>query len=140
MVGDPAPLPALDNLLERASTKHSLEITTSTLAITEVAFFAFERQQGLNPMAASTFDTFWNDPLIRLVPVSIAIARAARHLVCDSLVTGPRLKPPDAIHLATAQRLGVTYLHSYDRTLHRYSGRLGFPISTPRTPTTNGSD
>ena len=37
----------------------------------------------------------------------------------------------DAIHLATARRLGVQEFHTYDEKLLKYQGDLGFPIREP---------
>ena len=43
------------------------------------------------------------------------------------------LKPMDAIHLATAQRLNVAELQTYCERLHKWSGKLGFPVAEPQT-------
>ena len=134
-------MPTLDVLFTLARTGVEIVIVTSTLSITEVAFAPSERTRGrLDPMIEATLDALWSDPAVRLIPLSPAIARAARQLVRGALVTGPRLRPPDAIHLATARRFSVAEFQTYDATLHKLSGRFGFPIHEPSSiPPTPGS-
>ena len=47
------------------------------------------------------------------------------------------LKPPDAIHLATADQLGVNEFHTYDEGLDKYSDltETKFPIIRPISAT-----
>ena len=44
---------------------------------------------------------------------------------------GLSLKPPDAIHLATAVHSGAVRFHTYDGKLSSYSGATGLLITEP---------
>ena len=61
----------------------------------------------------------------------------APKIIYEGLPKGRRLKPMDAIHLATAQWLSsaglrVEEFHTYDQGLFRYNSELGFQIVEPR--------
>jgi hypothetical protein len=43
------------------------------------------------------------------------------------------LKPMDAIDLATAQQMNVEEFHTYCEHLHKWSDKLGFPVTEPQT-------
>ena len=78
--------------------------------------------------------------IVHLIEVTETIARAARRIVRASILAGPTLKPMDAIHLAMALHMSVAEMHTYDATLHKLSGRFGFPIQEPSSiPPTRGS-
>jgi predicted nucleic acid-binding protein len=134
--GLPDRLPTIETLLTLARVGARVEIVTSTLSITEVAFAHAEQSRGRpDPVIEQILDSLWSDAVLRLAQLTVPIARAARQPVRASLQTAPRLKPPDAFHLATAERLDVTEFHTYDADLHRYAGRFGFPIHVPTAPT-----
>lgn len=40
----------------------------------------------------------------------------------------------DAIHLGTAQEMGVAAFHTYDAKLPRFAEALGFPVGPPARP------
>jgi transposase-like protein len=42
-------------------------------------------------------------------------------------------QPPDAIHLATAQRMDVDRFHTYDKQLLKWDGSVPFPTTEPQT-------
>lgn len=108
-------------------------IYTSTLSVAEVAFAGTERTtELLDPAVAEAIALLWTDRLLTLVEVSYDIALAARDLVRASLLHGPRLKPMDAVHLATARHVSVSRMLTYDQQLHKHSDRLGFPILDPK--------
>ena len=126
----PGRLPTLDALLVSAGAGE-IEIVTSVITISEVAFVEAGRtRRRLDPAVEAAMDALWGSS-IRLVEVSSIIALSARGLVRTSIAAGPRLKPMDTIHLATAESLHVAAMHTYDRALHQLSGRLGFPIREP---------
>lgn len=136
--GYPDRLPVLETLLsDSRSTLADIELTTSTVAQTEVAFALSERQsQILDPEVEAKIDSLWTDRrTITLVEYHTAIARGARDLIRLGIEYGWQLKPLDAIHLATARWLGVEEFHTYDTKLPRYSNQVGFPIMEPHIAT-----
>jgi predicted nucleic acid-binding protein len=71
--------------------------------------------------------------VIAFIELHDAIAILARNLMRQALTQGWSLKPPDAIHLASAQWLGVEELHTYDDKLPRYGTMIGCKICEPYT-------
>ena len=136
--GYPDRLPVLETLLadSRASLA-DIELLTSTIAQTEVAFALIEREsQTLDPEVEAKIDSLWTDErALTLVEYHTAIAREARHLIRLGIEHQWHLKPLDAIHLATGRWLGVSEFHTYDRKLRRYSEHVGFPIKEPHVAT-----
>ncbi len=129
-------LPVLDAQLEQStSAQHGLKLLTSTLSIVEVAYAAQEKEQRmLDPQIEDKINALWEDPrAIQLVEVYEQITRDARTLMRQALVHGWSLKPHDAIHLATARRLGVVEFHTYDKPLTKYRAVVGFLIMEPYT-------
>ena len=62
------------------------------------------------------------------------IAGEARTLIRYAVQQGWSLKPPDAIHLATATRMQATELFTYDTALPKYAARTGLSIGEPYNP------
>lgn len=110
------------------------EIVTSVLTVTEVAWLSDEATSGIpDDRVAGLLDALWATlPGLRLVDIDALIAREARDLMRSALPHGWRLKPNDAIHLATARRLGAEAVHTYDRTLWKYGELLGVPVHEPQ--------
>lgn len=50
----------------------------------------------------------------------------------EAIQKGWSLKPPDAIHLATAKRCGVDEFHTYESALEKYSEIIGCRIGKPQ--------
>jgi predicted nucleic acid-binding protein len=126
----------IQQLMEEASTgKH--EIVTSAVSIVEVAFGKAEQDgHAPNQETLEKIEQFWlPDSPIRLMEFHRLVARDARDLVRLAAITAEEvsLKPLDAIHLASAQRLEVGDFHTYDGNLLKRSGSLGFPIQHPWT-------
>lgn len=132
--GVPEKLPVLDELLERAGSGGDVEIATSVLSITEVAFGRLDQsKQRFDPRIQVAIDALWADPIVRQIDLYKEIAFDARDLVRSARLPGAGLKPADAIHLATARRIGVIEFQTYDSRLFRYSSEVGFPIREPTT-------
>ena len=95
-------------LLEDAQNE-KIELLTSVLSITEVAFVSTD--QAHDPMGAGAIDALWVPASpINVVDVSILIAREARAIIRQSKSLGAKVvKPADAIHLASAS------IHQCDR-------------------------
>lgn len=124
----------LDTLLRDSALRNGdSHLITSIIALTEVAFAAAEQNnQTLDADVEQKIDSLWRDRrAITMVEFYPALALQARGLIRMSVEQGWRLRPYDAIHLATAQRLEVTEFHTYDEKLLRFTGELGFPVTEP---------
>jgi hypothetical protein len=95
-----------------------------------------EEQGELDPAVEAQIDDFWRPGSpIKLVEFYNLIADQARALMRQGVEQGwGSLKPADAIHLATAQLMGVTEFHTYDQRLLKWNGNAGFPVMEPHTP------
>ena len=98
-----------------------IEITTSTMAVAEVCKFNEKAAASVSvhEQGAQILAFFQNDYFI-VYQVTLGIAESAAELVRNNA----GLKPPDAIHIATALLSGAKELHTYDGTGGR-DGRLG---------------
>ena len=139
------PLSYLNDVQERVPTIEELfrqvrageiELLTSSISRVEVAFAASEKEGGeLDPQAEQAIETFWapGSP-IKTVEFYDLIADSAKDLIRQGIEQGwGNLKPMDAIHVATAQRMNVSEMHSYDDRVKKWSGHLGFPITDATT-------
>ncbi|MCY4526063.1 MAG: PIN domain-containing protein [Anaerolineaceae bacterium] len=107
----------------------NVKIVTSVISIAEVAHTA-ARHQGAASSGDSVkeLDDLWEDTsLVELSEFYDSLARRARRHVREY----SRLKPADAIHLATAQLVGVSEFFTYDGLLLRLSDKFEFEISEP---------
>ena len=130
----PERMPVLDALLnDSASTVGDIEIVTSTISQTEVAFALVEQNNSAPDISIEQkIDSLWGDTkAITLIEYHTVIAVEARSLIRMGLQYKWSLKPLDAIHLATAKWFDVTEFHTYDTRLTRYSSEVGFPILEP---------
>lgn len=122
----------IDQYFDEARAE-SRRLITSTIAITEVAKVANEKA-GTTPSQAveAQFDSLWQDAsLIEFVEVSEPIARNARTLMRSAVPQKWSLKPPDAIHLASAMMVGVKLFLTYDDGLTKYTALTGLSIQVP---------
>ena len=125
-------------LLGDAAEHKHIEIWTSTVTIVEVAFGAEDR---LDDESEALIDLLWRDPTINLVEFNPVVARQSRALIRRALElhrkTGhtsdqlPRLKPADAIHLASAEFCKAREFHTYDPKLLRQSALTSMTIREP---------
>ncbi len=93
------------------------KIVTSEIAKVEVAFAAYERAtRTLDAAFEQRLDDLWaDDAVVELVEFHDQIAKQARTFIRQSIASGVKtLKPKDAIHLATAQWVGVYEFHTYN--------------------------
>jgi predicted nucleic acid-binding protein len=130
--GVPNRLPDIDELLKQAE-RGTVEIVTSAISIVEVAFGEAERQQrALDPQLERKISTLWVPPSpVKLVEFYALIADEAKDLMRDAMTRGWSLKGMDAIHLATARRLDVSEVHTYDDKLLKYGEVLGVRVGPP---------
>lgn len=111
-----------------------ISLVTSVIANVEVAFAQSEYQGNrIDRDVETAIDAMWADTAVTLIEFHDRIALEARELIRSGLHREWRLKPMDAIHLATAKWLGVDEFHTYDKRLIKegLSTHLGFPIREP---------
>ena len=135
-------MPVLDALLEiAADNRGATTLYTSELSRVEVSFASSEqKQRSLDEEIEQRIDSLWTDPgAVVLVEFHTGIAQTARTLIRHAITRGWNIKPPDAVHLATAQWLSTVGLtvdefHTYDKELVKYGSIVGFRITEPYTP------
>lgn len=99
-----------------------------------MAFIAAESQKKrLNDEVEKAIDEFWaDDSVLELIEFHDGIAELARKIIRDGLPKGWKLKPLDAIHLATAKLIKATEFQTYDLSdCKRYESDLGIKICEP---------
>jgi predicted nucleic acid-binding protein len=134
--GDAGRADTIQQLLDEAAAG-AFELVTSTLSQVEVAFGKAE-QDGAAPdeTTLTAIEAFWlPDSPVRLVEFHRLIATDARDLVRAAHFDGKRLTPLDAVHLASAQRVGASEFHTYDDRLLKFTGSPSLTIREPWTPT-----
>lgn len=105
-----------------AAERGELRIVTSALTLTEV--IKIKGKESLKPNVEDTIRAFFEHEWIIVRDVDRFIAEDARDLIWKH-----GLQPYDAIHLATAKRLGLQSLDTYDRTdLGKLDGKIGVPL------------
>ena len=139
---DPTRHPAIEAALDELKSTGRRRVATSLIAKVEVAYLDCEAlNRELNPALEQQIDLLWSDySVFQVVEFSEPIALAARSLVRQAKeeclrVDGQRsrgLKPPDAIHLATAQWLGASRICSYDPHLTHWAHLVGIPVVEPQ--------
>ena len=125
-------------LLDEAR-RAEIVIITSVLSITEVAYGAHERDQGLTDAGEDAIEQLWTPASpITLADVSQAVARTARTLIRVAKTQGlSGLRGADAIHLATARMLGCEVIFTYEAEARRtrWQQITGISVSEPVTNT-----
>lgn len=126
----------IESLLGYAD-KGEIEIVTSNVSIVEVAFGASERNQSsLSEEMEVKIKKLWQPASpVMLVEFHTLIADEAKHLIRSGVPAGWSLKPMDAVHLATAQRLKVNELHTYDEPLSKWASKVSYRITQPSPST-----
>lgn len=110
------------------------ELFTSVATIAEVAFAAGERiGQALDPQVEAAMDHLWAPASpITLIELFPEIAVRARTLVRRGMVEQRRIKPFDALHLATAAHLGVDAFVTYNVSdFERWAADVGLRVEEP---------
>ena len=117
------------------ATEGKIEVFTSVVSITEVAFSKIEQdKKKLSPEAEAKINKLWEPPSpVKLVDVHELISKNARELIRDAVEKGLSLKPMDAIHLVTAQQMSVTEFYTLDKKLPKFTTVVGFKILEPHS-------
>ncbi len=121
--------------------RRTIEIVTSVISVTEVAFTAMEAiGRALSDEEEDRIDNLWRTDGITLVEVNVFVARLARELGRQRLERGwteagwRNPGAPDLIHLATAVFAGTSEVHTTEPALHRYSALINIPVNYPPDP------
>lgn len=129
---------AIRSLWTEVSSANGNHIFTSTFTIAEVAFVEAEKlQKSTSAKIEKRIDDMWKDPAIKLVEAPEIVMRMARSIMRKAVDQGRRtLKPPDAIHLATAIWLNenvkpILSFHTYDKDLEPLAELTGLKICEP---------
>ena len=129
--------PILDALLADSTSNNGIiTIYTSSLSQVEVAFGQIEQDNhALDPNIEEAIDQLWaNRDTVKLIDYYEGIGKEARLLMRASISRGFKLRPFDAIHLATAKSMRtIEEFHTYDEKLFKYSDDVGFLITQPHT-------
>jgi predicted nucleic acid-binding protein len=128
-------VPIIEELLKQARAEE-VELLTSSISRVEISFVQSEKDSGsLDQEAEAAIDAFWSPGSpIKTVEFYDLIAEKAKALMRQGIEQGwGSLKPMDAIHVATAQHMGVSEMHSYDDRIQKWSNKLGFPITDAQT-------
>ena len=99
----------------RGAEEGKLEIVTSAFTLAEVC-----KSPEVRDSPIDNLPSFFERSYILIVPVDMAIARRAQSMQ----VSLSNLKPPDAIHLSSAQRASVCELHTFDKRILDLDGQL----------------
>lgn len=110
-------------------------IVTSTISLAEVAYVSKELTEGLDPQIDDAIDNMFRDgSLLTLVEYDQEIGADARRLIRRTVSEDKRLKPADAIHLATAIAVGASVLYTFDSDLIGYANTLGVILADKPEP------
>ncbi len=114
--GDETRRHSVEAVLKEAE-KGKLHIYTSTLTIAEVTHAKSERQSHtLDKDVEEKIRAMWIDTSVFiLTDVFIGIGLDAQQLVREAIKMSFKISPPDAVHLATAARLGCKEFHTFDQ-------------------------
>lgn len=124
---------ACENIIASAE-RGEVEIIVATMATVEVAYLEGLSDEDSEAMIAELFSRDYIIP----VAIDMRVAAIARGLI-RKYRTGPKLKPPDAAHLATAMQWRIPVLETTDPDLLRLHGREGDPPIVIRRPFYEGA-
>jgi predicted nucleic acid-binding protein len=127
----------LDALLDQIQHDRRRKLITSSISIAEVAFASGHGRPERRPShIEDRIDELWDASFVELVEVNRPILYRARTLMRDGLDQGLRLKPYDAVHLATASWINanigpVDEIHTYDGDFRAFEKLIGIRIVEP---------
>lgn len=101
--GEPERAGVIEDLFENIRADDKQYVLTSTLSIVEVAHVISEKRMNqLQPDVEERIDALWQNSTVRLVEPHVLIMQRARQLIRVGIEMKWTIKPPDAVHLATA--------------------------------------
>lgn len=92
------------------------EVVTSAFTLAEAC-----KESSIRESPVDNLPNFFDRSYILLIPVDKSIGSRAQRMQTSGLVN---LKPPDAIHLASAHRASVLEMHSFDKKVLNFDGRI----------------
>lgn len=116
-----------------AARAGGFQIYTSAVTLFETQRLSQENpaKNVLSDEAGSKINSLWGERCVTVVDVTRHIALHARDIVRSGVIRG---KPPDAIHIASALRVGVRELHTFDKKdLLRLDEHFSCEDGTPLT-------
>lgn len=120
-------------MLEHEAKGGAIAIYTSTLTIAEVV--KIKEYGELTVEEGRLIAAYFRHKFIRVVPIDRVVARSAAEIVRNH-----QLKPPDAIHVATAIRSKCCVMYTYDgdggdsNKLLGKNGQIGVPALAIKRP------
>jgi predicted nucleic acid-binding protein len=139
LINDDAPRSKMVEALLDDAEAGNCEIYTSQLSVAEVAFGDQEKKgKALSALAEKKIDKLWHPTSpIRLIDVHNGVSSEARSVIRQAMKQGWTkgenwsVKPPDAIHVASAKLLKVQHLFTYDDRLIKLDRHAGISIREP---------
>ena len=137
LANEPSRGPVVASLLEDAE-RGSIELLTSVLTVTEVAFVASDHASGDDPSAEEdNIAKLWvPESPVKLTDVSMRVAERARDIVRTARRSEMKgVKPPDAIHLASAEVHGCQHFFTYEgeATREQWAHWVALAVDEPYT-------
>ena len=136
--GEAGRAPVMRALLQEAH-RGEVDILTSVLSITEVAYGAQERDSGLTTAGEQQIDALWEPASpITLVDISERVTRDARSIIRDTKTQNlSGIRSADALHLATARLHGADMIYTYEKQTTRttWAQLTGITVAEPQTNT-----
>ena len=120
-------------LIIQQAQRGDLEIIVSEMAKVEVAYLTGHSDSESEALIREFFSRDYIIP----VNVDAPISTIARNLI-RKYRNGPKIKPPDAIHLATAIQWHIPVIETTDTDFLKLDGREGNPSVTIRKPLYEG--
>ncbi len=102
-------------ILDRAE-QGKIEIVTSAFTLAEVC-----KLPNVDTSPLDRLPSFFEKSYILIVPVDMAVGLKSQKIQDSGLVN---IKPPDAVHLASAQIASVSEFHTFDDKILRLDGHL----------------
>lgn len=121
-----------------AAERNEINLVISTFSLAEIAkvpnlYDDPTKDKTLDEEQLARISAYFENDYIIIRPLTMDIAEMAREYVCKY-----GLKPPDAVHVATAIYWNVPLLHSYDEKLCKRTGQIGNPPIVIENPTWRG--
>ena len=120
-------------LIIQQAQRGELEIIVSEMAKVEVAYLTGQSDSESEALIREFFSRDY------IIPVSVddPISTIARNLI-RKYRNGPKIKPPDAIHLATAIQWHIPVIETADTDFLKFDRREGNPLISVRRPLYEG--
>lgn len=116
----------------RGARDGKFEIVTSAFTLAEVC-----KSPDVLSSPVDNLPAFFERSYILIVPVDLSIGRRAQTMQASGLIS---LKPPDAVHLASALRAEVDQINSFDKKILSLNGKIPSRAGAPMRICKPGED